>query len=190
TGASTYSIAYTYDLGGLLTGETYPTGRALSYSYNEAARLSQVGEGTAVYASGFAYEPHGGLSTETFGNGAVHSMIYNRELQASEIKLKQSANGAELQRFNYSYGVVNQASGSVDTTKNNGQIGRIEGYINGAKQWDQRFSYDSLSRLSTAAEYRGDNGQQTWQTQYTFDRYGNRFQSGIGNSGVGYVPVV
>lgn len=191
TGANTYAMSYGYNLGGLLTSETYPTGRALSYSYDVGARLSQVSEGAAIYASGFSYQPHGGLNSETFGNGAVHSMAYNRALQASEIKLKQSANGTELQRFNYSYGLVNQSDGSVDTTKNNGQIGRIDAYINGAKQWDQRFSYDSLGRLSTAAEYQqGNNNQLTWHTQYTFDRYGNRFQSGSGNSGVAYTPVV
>lgn len=191
TAANTYAMSYGYNLGGLLTSETYPTGRALSYAYDEGARLSQVSEGTAVYAGGFSYEPHGGLNSETFGNGALHSMAYNRALQASEIKLKQSANGAELQRFNYSYGTVNQSQGSVDTSKNNGQIGRIDSYINGAKQWDQRFSYDSLGRLSTAAEYQqGNNNQLTWQTQYTFDRYGNRFQSGSGNSGVSYTPVI
>jgi RHS repeat-associated protein len=191
TGANTYAMGYGYNLGGLLTSETYPTGRALSYAYDEGGRLSQVSENTAVYASGFNYEPHGGLSRETFGNGAVHSVAYNRALQVSEIKLGQSANGAELQRFNYTYGTVNQVDGSVDTTRNNGQIGRTDGYINGVKQWEQRFSYDLLARLSTAAEYQqGNNNQLTWQTQYTFDRYGNRFQSGSGNSGVGYVPVV
>lgn len=191
TGANAYALSYGYNLGGLTTSETYPSGRALSYDYDEGGRLWQVSEGSTVYASGFSYEPHGGLSAETFGNGAVHSVAYNHALQASEIKLKQSASGAELQRFNYLYGTVNQSNGSVDTTKNNGQIGRTDSYINGVKQWDQRVSYDSLGRLSTAAEYeQGNNNQLTWQTQYTFDPYGNRFQSGSGNSGVGYTPVL
>ena len=104
---------------------------------------------------------HGAMSTETYGNGAVHSIVFNRALQASEIKLKQSASGAELQRYNYLYGTVTQATGAVDTTKNVGQVGQVSGYINGVKQWDQRFSYDAMSRLQKAAEYRGDNGQQT-----------------------------
>lgn len=190
TGTNAYAMSYGYNLGGLPTSETYPTGRALSYAYDEGGRLSQVSDGTSTYASGLAYEPHGGLSTETFGNGAVHSMAYNRGLQASEIKLKQSANGAELQRFNYSYG-ISQSDGSVDTTRNNTQIGRIDSYINGVKQWEQRFSYDSLGRLSTAAEYQpGNSNQLTWQTHYTFDRYGNRFQSDAANSGVVYTPVL
>jgi RHS repeat-associated protein len=190
TGTTTYTLNYTYNLAGQLITETYPTNRTLTYDYDEAGMLSQVREGSSVYASGFAYAPHGGLSSETFGNGAVHSMLYNRALQTSEIKLKQSATGAELQRFNYLYGSVNQTNGSVDTTKNVGQIGQTSNYIDGVKQWDQRFSYDSMARLEIAAEYRGDNAQQSWQTQYTYDRFGNRFQSGTGNSGVSYTPVV
>jgi len=190
TGGSVYSLGYSYNLGGLVTGETYPTGRTISYDFDDAGRLSKVSEGTTIYADGFEFEAHGGLKNEKFGNGALHSMAYNRALQPSEVKLKQSASGSELQRFNYTYGLVNQTDGSVDTTKNNGQVGRVDGYLNGVKQWDQRFSYDPLLRLTTAGEYRGDNAQQTWQTQYTYDRYGNRFQSGSGNSNVTYVPVL
>ncbi len=64
-----------------------------------------------------------------------------------------------------------------------------DGYINGAKQWDQRMIYDSLSRLSTAAEYQqGNSSQLTWQAHYDFDRYGNRYQY-QNNTNVGYVPV-
>ena len=191
TGVSTYALSYGYNFTGLLTSESYPSGRTLSYAYDEGARLSQVSEGATIYANGFTYEPHGGLSAETWGNGAVHSIAYNRSLQVGEIKLKQSASGAELQRFNYFYGTVNQSNGSVDTTKNVGQIGRIDSHINASKQWEQRFSYDSIGRLSTAAEYQqGNNSLLTWQSQYTFDRYGNRFQSGAGNSGVGFTPVI
>ena len=191
TGSSVYSLDYGYNLGGLVTSETYPTGRTINYDFDEAGRLSKVSENaTTIYAEGFEFEPHGGLKNEKFGNGALHSMAYNRALQPSEIKLKQSVSGSELQRFNYSYGVVNQTDGSVDTTKNNGQVGRIDGYINGVKQWDQRYSYDPLLRLTTAGEYRGDNAQQVWQTTYTYDRYGNRFQSGSGNSNINYTPVI
>ncbi len=146
------------------------------------------------YASSFAFAPNGGLSSETFGNSMVHSMSYNRAMQVSEVKLKQSATGAELQRYNYLYGEVTQSSGTVDTSKNTGQIGRIDGTINGSstKEWDQRFVYDELGRLSIAAEYQNGTGSTpTWQAKYTYDRYGNRFQSGTtDNFGVGFTSVV
>jgi len=187
-----YKLSYAYNLGGLLTNETYPSGRALSYGYDDGARLSQVSDASITFSNSFAYAPHFGLTSETFGNTAVHTMKYNHALQASQVKL--SINGSEKQRYDYWYGTVTQSSGTVDTSKNNGQIGRIDATINGSstKEWDQRFVYDELGRLSIAAEYRqGIGGTPTWQTKYTYDRWGNRFQSGNSdNFGIGFTPVL
>ena len=194
TGSNTYSLSYTYNLAGLLVTETYPSNRALTHTYDNAGRLSQVSDGTTNFFSNLSYGSSGGLLSETWGNGAVHSVAYNSALQVSQIKLKQSSSGAELQRYDYLYGQVTQSNGSVDKSKNNGQIGRVDGIINGAatKEWDQRFSYDELGRLVTAAEYeQGTGASPTWQQQFTYDRYGNRFQSGSGNTtNIPYTTVV
>jgi RHS repeat-associated protein len=193
TGSNTYSLSYTYNLAGLLATETYPTSRVLTHSYDNAGRLSQISDGTTSFASSFTYAPSGGMLSETWGNGAVHSIVYNNALQVSQIKLKQSSSGSELQRYEYLYGKVTQSNGSVDKSKNNGQIGRIDDIINGSstKEWEQRFSYDELGRLSTAAEYQqGAGSTPSWKQEFTYDRYGNRFQSGSGNTGVGFTPVL
>ncbi len=189
SGPTTYALSYGYNLAGMLTSETYPSGRAMSYAIGYGGKLSSVSDGSATFANNFSYDPGGGLSSETWGNTAVHTMSYNRELKASQVKL--SINNLEKQRYDYLYGTVDQSTGGVTTSQNNGQIGRVDGYIDGSKQWDQRFSYDELGRLATAAEFQqGNNGNKTWQVQYTFDRWGNRFQSGSGNSGVSYSPVL
>lgn len=177
-GPVTYALVYGYNPGGLLLSERYPSGRSVNYGYDEGGRLATVTDSAGVpYANGFTYAPHGGLSSETFGNAAVHSLSYNSRLQASQVKLKQNATGAELQRSDYFYGQATQSNGSIDVSKNNGQIGRVDSFISGTKQWDERFTYDSLGRLSQAAEYLGgDNAQLTWQAHYDYDRYGNRYQ--------------
>ena len=193
TGANTYSLAYTHNFAGLLATETYPSGRVLAHSYDDAGRLFQISDGTTTYASSLSYAASRGLLSETWGNGAVRSIAYNNALQVSQIKLKQSISGSELQRYDYLYGQVTQSNGSVDKSKNRGQIARIDGVINGSgtKEWEQRYSYDELGRLATAAEYQqGTGAAPTWQQQFTYDRYGNRFQSGSGNSGMSYVSVV
>lgn len=193
TGANTYSLSYTYNLAGLLVNETYPTGRVLTHSYDNAGRLSQISDGTTSFASNLSYAANGGLLSETWGNGAVHSVTYNNALQVSQIKLKQGSSGSELQRYDYFYGQVTQSSGAIDKSKNTGQIVRIDGVINGSstKEWEQRFSYDELGRLSTAAEYQqGTGSTPSWKQEYTYDRYGNRFQSGSGNFGVPFTTVV
>lgn len=193
TGSNTYSLSYTYNLAGLLATETYPSNRVLTHSYDNAGRLSQIGDGATSFASSLSYAPTGAMLAETWGNGAVRSIAYNNALQVSQIKLKQSSSGSELQRYDYQYGQVTQSNGSVDKSKNTGQIGRIDGIINGSstKEWEQRYSYDELGRLSIASEYQqGTGSNPSWKQEFTYDRFGNRFQSGSANVGVPYTTVV
>ena len=77
TGSNTYSLSYTYNLAGLLATETYPSGRVLTQSYDNAGRLSQISDGTTTFASSFSYAPSGAVLSETWGNGAVQSIAYN-----------------------------------------------------------------------------------------------------------------
>ena len=88
--------------------------------------------------------------------------------------------GTTLQHYQYSYGTVNAGTGAVDATKNNGQLGRLDAFIGGTaaanKQWEQRYTYDSLGRLDMAREQRGDTGALAWRADYDYDRYGNRMQ--------------
>jgi YD repeat-containing protein len=82
TGSNTYSLGYSYNHAGLLSTQTYPTGRVLTNSYDNAGRLSQISDGTTVFASSLSYAPSGARLSETWGNGALHSIAYN-ELRIS-----------------------------------------------------------------------------------------------------------
>lgn len=131
--------------------------------------------GATNYASSMTYKPFGGLEAMALGNGTAYQMSYSdTRLQLTSVSLTQGA--TTVQRYEYKYGAVNTADGTVDETKNDGQIGRIEGFIGTQKQWQQRFQYDSLGRLSSAGEYRGDNGGQSYLLNYDYDVYGNRYQ--------------
>lgn len=194
-GANAYSLGYKYNLAGMLTEQTYPSGRIVKHVFDEAGRLSATtnGAGTQVYVSGLSYGAHGGLSSQTNGNGTAEAAEYNSRLQLSALTLKR--NGEVVQKYAYKYGTVDQATGSVDETKNAGQLGKVEGFIAGAvsqptKQWEQRLSYDSLGRLRQASERRGDNGQLSWQSVHSYDRFGNRYQhASQQTSPLFYVPV-
>jgi RHS repeat-associated protein len=188
-GSTTYTLGYTYNYLGQLKTSTQPSGRVITYDYDVAARLVGVSDSAnRISASGLTYAAHSGLTTETWGNSGIQNISYNRGLQPQTLSLSRS--GSEVQRFDYKYGVANISSGTVDESKNTGQVARIEGFIGGVKQWQQRYTYDSVNRLSKASEVRGDDSQQVWQTAYTYDRWGNRFQSGSDNSGAVYEPVV
>lgn len=188
--AATYALSYSYNYAGQLTSETYPSGRVMSYGYDSGARLASVSDGTTNFASSLTYAPSGGLASENWGNSSVHTVNYNRALQPSQVKL--AINSAEKQRYDYLYGEVTLGTGSVDTSKNTGQLGRIDGTIDGAttKEWEDRFQYDEVGRLATAAEYEHGTSS-SWQMKYTYDRWSNRFQSNNGsdNFGVPFTPV-
>ena len=122
---------------------------------------------------------HGGLKSETFGNDMVHGLDYNRRLQAKQVTLKQNSSATTpLQQYDYGYGEFNTSTGAVDTSKNNGQIGKITGTIGTTTQWLQGFRYDELGRLSNVSEYQSGNmSSQTYSQSYTYDLHGNRFQN-------------
>jgi YD repeat-containing protein len=126
-GSSTYQMSYSYDLGGRLTSETYPSGRVVNDAYDEAARLQSVTDATnRTYDSGFTYDPRRAVTAENFGNGATRTVSYNNRLQTSQVKLM--AGGVEQQRYDYWYGQIDQASGNVDQTKH--RTGRTHGRLN------------------------------------------------------------
>lgn len=178
-GSHVYSTSYSYNLAGWLVSQTYPSGKVVSYGYDEAARLSNVRDTTnqqspKTYMNNLSYAAHGGMLSATLGNGAVEGVLYNDRLQPKTISLMTG--NTILQKYEYKYGQVDQSTGAVDETKNNGQIGRIEGFIGTTRQWQQRFSYDSIGRLKTSGEHRGDTLAQIHQSNYEYDRFGNRYQ--------------
>ncbi|HVQ36179.1 MAG TPA: RHS repeat-associated core domain-containing protein, partial [Pyrinomonadaceae bacterium] len=203
-----FEIQYSYNLAGQMIEEwlrglppnlppnylgTYSPDEKRSFFYDAAGRLTSVNRGShsapqAAYASSLSYNPAGALESLTYGNGATETKSYNSRMQVTSQSLVKA--GTVLQRYDYQYGQVNQSTGAVDAQKNNGQLGRTDGFIGGTpqspvKQWDERFSYDSFGRLDMASEYRGDTGALSWQTDYEYDRYGNRTSV----SGIGYLAL-
>ena len=184
--AQTYMIEYGYNLAGQLISQKYPSGRTVNFVSDDAGRLANIYGGGRTYASGFNYAGHSGLLSVNYGNGVTESFSYNDRLQLTQQSLVK--NNSVIQRYDYAYGVVDQSNGNVDSTKNTGQIARIEGYIGGTtmspdKQWQQRFTYDTVGRLSQSSEYRNDSGtlSLTYKSQFDYDRWGNRYRKASNN---------
>jgi hypothetical protein len=88
------------------------------------------------------------------------------------LALGTSATDTSLWKLNYEYGGLNQ-DGSVDATKNNGNIAKhIISFQGLSNPFVQSFKYDSLERLIEARET--TNGSQNWIQTFGYDRYGNR----------------
>lgn len=188
-----YDLEYGYNLAGQLTSEKYPSGRVVTNSYDTKGRLASIADDSRTYLSDLAYQGKGGsLSSMRFGNGTVQDLTLNDRLQIANQTLTK--NSAVVQKYDYGYGQID-ANGDLDTTKNNGQLGKIESYIGANKQWTQKFRYDHIGRLKQSEERRGDTNALSYKQVFDFDRYGNMYRKSANNGTSGqanplpYTPI-
>ncbi len=192
-GNQSYNLEYAYNLAGQLISEKYPSGKIVSMSYDANGRLSSLADQNRSYLSSLQYQQSGGiLSSMTLGNGTTQTFGFNERLQMTNHTLLK---GSEvIQKYDYGYGQID-SNGNLDTTKNNNQLAKVESYIGANKQWTQKFSYDSLGRLSEAKEYRGDTNALSYKQKFDFDRFGNLYRKQTSNPTTGqenplpYTPI-
>jgi RHS repeat-associated protein len=158
-----YRMAYTYDLAGNLTTETYPSGRLVTIAYNRAGRPRNVQDLDKTYVSGVLYSPHGAVTQMTRGNGLFEEATYNLRLQPKTIGLGTSLGNPDKLRIEYGYGNDRAA----DSATNNGNL-TAQTIRVGASTWPQTYNYDGVNRLQSATE----GGY--WSQGYSYDRWGNR----------------
>ena len=89
-----------------------------------------------------------------------------------------------LQRYEYGFGRIEQ-NGSIDLTKNNGQLALVESWIGTTKQWTQNFRYDPVGRLKEAEERRGDTDALSYKQVFDHDRFGNMYRKAASNNPTG-----
>ncbi len=182
-GTQQYDLEYEYNLAGQLTSEKYPSGRIVTNSYDAHGRLSSLADASRTYMNNLQYQGMGGsLSSMAFGNGTTQTFSLNDRFQMTNQTLSKGS--SVLQKYDYGYGQID-GSGNLDTTKNNGQLARVESHIGTAKQWTQKFSYDSLGRLKQSEERRGDTNALTYKQVFDFDRFGNMYRKAASNPTAG-----
>lgn len=184
-GTQAYYLGYNYNLAGQLTSESYPSGKVVSMGYDTGGRLSSVNDAARTYLNNLQYQGKGNaLSSITLGNGTSQSFALNDRLQMTNQTL---AKGSEiLQKYDYGYGQINLDTGAAAVNSNNGQLAKVESTIGTAKQWEQRFGYDAVGRLSESREYRGDNiNTLVYKQKFDFDRYGNLYRKNASNPAAG-----
>ena len=190
-GTQTYNLAYGYNLAGQTTSETYPSGKVVTTGYDASGRMASIGDGGRTYLNNLQYQGlANSLSSMTLGNGTTQEFVLNPRLQMQEQALKRGT--VVLQEYRYGYGQIN-SSNNLDTTKNNGQLAQIEGYIGTTKQFTQKFDYDAVGRLGETREYRGDNDTSTgltYKQHFDYDRFGNQYHLAQNNPTAGQPPSV
>jgi RHS repeat-associated protein len=167
-----------------LTSEKYPSGKVFNYSVDDFGRLQTVADNQRQYLSSVSFNNKGLLESMNLGNGTSEAFDYNDRFQMKTQSLNKGSQ--VLQKYDYGYGKVDLATGAIDTTKNNGQLGSIDSYIGTTKQSQQRFDYDSIGRLAESREYRsGNNSNLTYKQKFDFDRFGNMYRKAANNGTAG-----
>lgn len=174
-----FQTSRSYNLAGVVTSQTYPSGHTVNFAYDAAGRANNftgnLGDGTQrTYATGITYSQWGSLSREQFGTTAAvyHKLHYNIRGQLYDVRASNLNDewGGELGALAnyYSTNWVHGGSG-VD---NNGNLLMSQTIIN-SYYMEDRYSYDSLNRLTAVSEYQ-NGSTNTGSQQYTYDRWGNR----------------
>jgi len=186
TGGTSFNFQYGYNAANLLTSETYPSGRTVSYVYDPVGRPTTVngqvsGIQTATYASSISYAPQGGLQQLTLGNNLIEQTCYNARLRPVGIRLgtgttTNCANSSDLLNLGYDYG-----------TSDNGNLQSQTIQVPGIASMTQNYGYDKLNRLTVAGENASNpsdcaTGTSAWCQKYGYDAPGNwwiSYQSGL-----------
>jgi len=165
------AMSYSYALTDQLTSITYPSGRKVTYTLDAAGRINSVagslnGVGNTNYASNLQYAAHGGLASLYLGSGMTESYTWNDRLQQTGV-----STGTALTMNFYPC-----AGSQFSCSNNNGNIQQQSISLPGASA-TQQYGYDSLNRLTVAAENGTPNcgvGGGTWCQHYSYDTAGNR----------------
>jgi RHS repeat-associated protein len=180
TGAINYQMSAGYTLSGALSSLTYPSGHTISNSFDQAGRLTSfsgnLGDGsTRTYSTGAVYSSLGSLLKEQFGtNTAVyHKLHYNARAQLCDVRASNVNDdwGGELGAIgNYYSTPWTQCGNGSD---NNGNLLMSQTIVNSNVYFEDRYTYDSLNRLTAVNEYQNGTSLSGKQ-EYDYDRWGNR----------------
>jgi RHS repeat-associated protein len=173
TASQLYTMSASYNKGGLMLSETYPSGKVIETQFDGAGRIAGVKKQSATgYIAGAAssdatnrlqYTAHGAASAMKLGNSLWEHTNFNSRLQPTQIGLGTTSATSGTLQLDYGYG----------TTTNNGnvmsQLITIQVPNQNSTTFSQSYTYDQVNRLLSASE--GAN----WNQQYGYDVYGNRW---------------
>ncbi len=195
TEGQSYDFAYSYNAADALVSETYPSGRVVTDTYDQANRVQQVagvGEGQQTnYVTEAAYWPQGALYYFARGNGVWHAGSFNSRLQPTEsYEAVENDPGRVLWIGCPNWG-VNTNTAVYDfcphaaRTDDNGNLQSNTEYHGGAGYpqflaFTQSYRYDGVNRLALVSDSGGGS------RRFDYDGFGNRWvtdHSGVPLSG-------
>ena len=175
------TMTYTYNLGGAMVEQQYPSGRVVKNTLDATGDLSIVqskknaDSGYWHYADSPTYNAAGALTSLQLGNGRWESTVFNSRLQPTQIALGTVQNSCDNLKLNFDYGSTANNGNVQSQTITVPTVGSNPGFTA-----VQTYTYDSLNRLKAADEKPygwttcTSDPTKCWTQTFTFDRYGNR----------------
>src|SRR5262249_15988901 len=168
-GVGSYHTGFIYDAAGNMTQLTYPSGRVVTYGYNNASQPTAVTLTSAArqafnyaHVSGATYAPTGAPATLTFGNGVQETYTYNNRTLVNTYKVSTPTTTPEKVFRNITFGYANNGSITGITDSLQGSTGSRS----------LTFGYDAVNRLSQA-QTGATTGADSCAQTFTYDAFGN-----------------
>ena len=171
----TFAFANDYYLNDALKTQTYPSGRTVTYTVDDAGRVTSVADGATTYADMTdtdvdAYHPDGRLQQMQLGNTLWETRTFQApgeptllELGTRDPEAGEPTDDRIALEYNYS------------ETANNGNPENHKVRQSG-QEWVTAYQYDAVNRLAEAAETDEEtSGTDGFSRTYGYDRYGNRW---------------
>jgi RHS repeat-associated protein len=164
-GADTFT--YVSDPGGNVTSRTYPDGRTVTATFNDAGETATVNDGNGAVT--YAYDPAGNLNQMVLPAGVTQNRVYDRASRLTNINNQRA--GGVFSQFTY-------------TRDGNGNPTAIDVAGSGAATLDsQRNTFDTFDRLTKTC-FTTTTCATANQTAWTYDKVGNRLTEKIGAAAV------
>jgi YD repeat-containing protein len=126
-----FTLTYTYNLGGELTGITDPFAAAVGYTYDNIGRITAVMSSNYVlssYATNLQYRATDALKSLTYSNSKTLTVGYNANLQVSTYEIPG------LMKKSYQYYDDGQLKFTQDQLTTNSKFDRLEQYDHTGRQ--------------------------------------------------------
>ncbi len=98
--SNSYTISYSYNLGGELTNVIDPSGAQVSYNYDSAGKLTSMPAsgypGVTNFLSNLQYRAFGGMKHATYGNSMQVDLSYNARMQIGQYQASKPKLGSGL----------------------------------------------------------------------------------------------
>jgi YD repeat-containing protein len=166
---NSYTISYSYNLGGELTSVIDPSNAQVSYNYDSTGRLTSMPAsgytGVTNFLSNVQYRAFGGMKHATYGNSVQVDLTYNSRMQIGQY---QASGFHDYYGAPYSMGATMSyyADGRTNTAFD----------LNDSK-FDRKYEFDFSARLKeayTGVEAHGQPPSQAngpYRQSYSYDEF-------------------